>query len=150
MPPLPNSQIIIIGGGAVGCGVAYALARAGQTDILLLEREDEVGLATTSQGAGLCGQVRDSAGRTRLAMHSVATFRELQADPDAKPDWHEVGSLRIALSAQRAEEFGRLKKAADAAGLETAFLDPGQAKRRWPLMDFSQAACVLWCPYSAG
>ena len=146
MSQLPDSEIIIGGGGAIGCGVAHALAKAGKTDILLLERGEDLGQATTSQGAGLCGQARDSAERIQLAMHSVATFRELQADPDAKPDWHEVGSLRIALSAQRAEEFGRLKKAADAAGLETAFLDPGQAKRRWPLMDFSQAASVLWCP----
>src|SRR5207247_8090773 len=98
---------------------------------------EDIGQATTSQAAGPCGQARDSTERIQLAMHSVAPFRELQADPDAKPDWHEGGSLRIALSAQRAEEFGRLKKAADAAGLETAFLDPEEAKRRWPLMDFS-------------
>ena len=81
----------------------------GKTDILLLERASDVGQVTTSQGAGLCGQVRDSAERIKLAMHSVATFRELQRDPDVKPDWHEVGSLRIALTERRAEEFRRLK-----------------------------------------
>src|SRR5216117_601448 len=134
---LPDSEIIIGGGGAIGCGVAHALAKAGKTDILLLERREDLGQATTSQGAGLCGQVRDSAERIQLAMHSVATFRELQSDPDAKPDWHEVGSLRIALSDQRAEEFSRLKTAADAAGLETDLLEHAQAKRRWPLLDFT-------------
>src|SRR6266545_664613 len=143
---LPNSEIIIIGGGAVGCGVAYALVKAGRTDILLLERADDVGQATTSQGAGLCGQARDSAARIKLAMHSVATFRELQKDPDVKPDWHEVGSLRIALSERRAEEFRRLKQTADAAGLETALIDQKEARRRWPLMDFSNATAILWCP----
>src|SRR5213078_4371749 len=55
MPGIPNSEIIIIGGGAVGCGVAYALAKAGKTDVLLLERAADLGQATTSQGAGLCG-----------------------------------------------------------------------------------------------
>ena len=119
---IPNAEIIVIGGGAIGCGVAYALARAGKTDVLLLERGADVGQATTSQGAGLCGQPRDSVERIKLAMHSVATFRELQQDPDVKPDWHEVGSLRIALSERRAEEFRRLKQAADAAGLETALI----------------------------
>src|SRR5881396_2848974 len=146
MTQLSNTEIVIVGGGAVGCGVAYALAKAGKTDILLLERGEDVGQATTSQGAGLCGQVRDSAERTRLAMHSVATFRELQADPDAKPDWHEVGSLRVALSDRRAEEFRRLKTVADEAGLETTLLNPAEAKSRWPLMDFTQATSVLWCP----
>ena len=146
MSTLPNREIIIIGGGAVGCGVAYALAKAGKTDILLLERAAELGQATTCQGAGLCGQARDSAERIKLAMHSVATFRELQKDPDVKPDWHEVGSIRIALSEKRAEEFRRLNRAADEAGLETSLIDNNEAHRRWPLMDFSHATAVLWCP----
>ena len=141
-----SAEIIIIGGGAIGCGVAYALAKAGKTDILLLERAEDVGQATTSQGAGLCGQARDAAERIKLAMHSVATFRELQKDPEVKPDWHEVGSLRIALSDKRAEEFRGLKSAADEAGLETALINNKEAKRRWPLMDFAHVRAVLWCP----
>src|SRR5262245_9065808 len=141
-----DHEFIIIGGGAVGCGVAYALAKAGHRDILVLERAPDVGLATTSQGAGLCGQVRDSVERIHLAMHSVATFRELQRDPEVQPDWHEVGSLRIALNDRRAKEFTALKQAADAAGLETAFLDPAEAGRHWPAMDFTQTKAVLWCP----
>ena len=51
MTQLSNAEIIIIGGGAVGCGVAYALARAGKTNILLLERAKDVGQVTTAQGA---------------------------------------------------------------------------------------------------
>ena len=146
MTPLSNAEFVIIGGGAVGCGVAYALAKAGQKDILLLERAPDLGQATTSQGAGLCGQPRDSVERIRLAMHSVATFRELQQDPDAKPDWQEVGSLRIAQSEKRAEEFRQLKRASDEAGLETALIDRAEAKRLWPLMDFKSATAILWCP----
>lgn len=141
-----DAEIIIIGGGAIGCGVAYALAKAGKTDILLIERAGDVGQITTSQGAGLCGQVRDSAERTRLAMHSVAVFRELQKDSDVSPDWHEVGSLRIALSERRAEEFQQLKQMADAAGLDAELIDNHEAKRRWPPMNFSQVKAVLWCP----
>src|SRR5262245_11033583 len=96
---LPSrAQFVIVGGGAVGCGVAYELAEAGCSDILLIERAEELGQITTSQGAGLCGQPRDSVERVKLAMRSVATFRKLQLDAEAKPDWHEVGSLRIALS----------------------------------------------------
>jgi glycine/D-amino acid oxidase-like deaminating enzyme len=140
-----DAEIIIIGGGAVGLGVAYALSSAGRTDILLLERADEVGQVTTAQGAGLCGQVRDSAERIRLAMHSVAVFRELQRS-DSPPDWHEVGSLRIAVGADRAREFERLNRAADEAGLETHLIAREEAQRRWPLMDFARVKSVLWCP----
>jgi glycine/D-amino acid oxidase-like deaminating enzyme len=141
---LPNAEYIIVGGGAVGLGVAYALAKAGKTDILLLERAEDVAMVTTSQGAGLCGQPRDSAERTRLAMHSVAVFRELQKS-EVKPDWHEVGSLRVALSDARAEQVRQLKKVADEAGLETELLDNREASRHWDQMDFSGAKAVLWC-----
>ncbi len=145
MPSLSDHEIIIIGGGAIGAGCAYALAKAGHTDVLVLDRADDVGAVTTAQGAGLCGQIRDSAERIRLAMHSVATFRELQAG-EVKPDWHEVGSVRVALTARRAEEFDRLIVAADAAGLEARLIDHAEASRRWPLMEFDGAKSVLWCP----
>src|SRR5580765_1582537 len=96
---LPSrAKYVIVGGGAVGCGVAYLLAEAGCKDILLVERADDLGKVTTSQGAGLCGQPRDAVERIKLAMRSVATFRKLQKESEVKPDWHEVGSLRIALS----------------------------------------------------
>src|SRR3954463_16820593 len=108
---LPSrARFVIVGGGAIGCGVAYSLAEAGGKDILLLERADDLGQVTTSQGAGLCGQPRDSVERIKLAMRPVATFRKLQQDPEVKPDWHEVGSLRIALSDKRAAECEGLKK----------------------------------------
>jgi glycine/D-amino acid oxidase-like deaminating enzyme len=143
---LADAEYVIIGGGAIGCGVAYSLAKAGATNVLVVERAADVGQATTSQGAGLCGQVRSTSERTRLAMHSVATFRELQRDPDVRPDWHEVGSLRVALSRDRAEEFRQLCAVADRAGLETELLDGPQAARRWPPLDFRAATAVLWCP----
>src|SRR6186713_1734478 len=146
MSQLPDAEIVVVGGGAIGCGVAYALAKAGKSDILLLERTDDVGQVTTSQGAGLCGQVRDSAERIKLAMHSVATFRELQKNSVVKPDWQEVGSIRIALNDRRANEFRQLKQAADDAKLEAALIDNTEAKRRWPLLDFTHAKAVLWCP----
>src|SRR4029077_7363658 len=127
-----RAQYVIVGGGAVGCGVAYSLADAGCKDILLLERADDLGQVTTSQGAGLCGQPRDSVERIKLAMRSVATFRQLQKDPDVKPDWHETRSLRIALSERRAAEFEQFKKFCDEAGLETSLLKPDEAQQRWP------------------
>jgi glycine/D-amino acid oxidase-like deaminating enzyme len=144
---LPSrARFVIVGGGAVGCGVAYSLAEAGCTDILLVERADELGQMTTSQGAGLCGQPRDSVERIKLAMRSVAIFRKLQLNCSEKPDWHEVGSLRIALSEKRAEELKKLKQFSDEAGLETALLEPDQAAERWRPMNFGRVTAVLWCP----
>lgn len=145
MNSIPNAEIIIVGGGAVGVGCAYALAKAGRVDVLVLERAEDVGAITTSQGAGLCGQVRDSEERTRLAMHSVEVFRELQRSV-VKPEWREVGSVRVALSDRRAEEFRRLVRTAEDAGLEAGLISGEEAKRRFPHMDFSSATSILWCP----
>lgn len=141
-----HAEIVIIGGGAVGCGVAYSLAKAGKTDVLLLEKEPTVAAVTTPQAAGLVGQVRNSVERTKLAMWSVETFSELQRDEEANPGWRQVGSLRIALCDERVEEFKRMKTVADESGLEVEFIDNQTACRKWPAMQFDRAKAVLWCP----
>jgi glycine/D-amino acid oxidase-like deaminating enzyme len=146
MTPISDAEFIIIGGGAVGCGVAYSLATAGVKNILLIERAPDVAQVTTSQGAGLCGQPRNTIERTKLAMHSVKTFRELQRDPKVQPEWHEVGSIRVALTDRRAEEFRQLKLIADQAGLEAELIDKASAKKLWPDMVFNEATAILWCP----
>jgi glycine/D-amino acid oxidase-like deaminating enzyme len=145
MSSIDSAEMVVIGGGAVGVGCAYALAKAGCKSVLVLERSDDVGTVTTSQGAGLCGQVRDAVDRIHLAMHSVATFRELQRS-EVKPDWNEVGSLRLALSERRVQEFQRLKAACDDAGLETHFLDKEATLKVWPGLCLDQVRSVLWCP----
>jgi glycine/D-amino acid oxidase-like deaminating enzyme len=146
MSPVSDAEYLVIGGGAIGCGVAFYLAEAGITDVLVLEKEPALAAVTTSQAAGLVGQVRSSVERTRLAMESVRTFSRMQGDPELQPGWRQVGSLRLALTAARVEEFSRLKAVADQSGLEAHFLDAGEAGRLWPAMDFSRVLSILWCP----
>ncbi|MCE9546040.1 MAG: FAD-binding oxidoreductase [Planctomycetia bacterium] len=144
---LSPAEFVIIGGGAVGCGMAYALAKAGHTDVLVIEKEPSLCNVTSSQGAGLCGQIRSSAERTRLAMFSARTFKELEAaGGPARPNWHAVGSLRLAHSDARVAEFARLKQVSDEVGLEVELIDIGRAKKLWPNMTFAGIQAVLWCP----
>jgi glycine/D-amino acid oxidase-like deaminating enzyme len=146
MTALQGAELVVIGGGAVGCGVAYSLAKAGHRDVQVVERAEDLAQVTTSQGAGLCGQVRSTRERIELAMYSASTFRELEKDSEVTPDWHEVGSLRLALSEEHALLLRQLQKVGKQAGLETALIENGEAKRRWPLMDFRDVKAVLWCP----
>ncbi|MCH8045379.1 MAG: FAD-binding oxidoreductase [Planctomycetes bacterium] len=146
MPNLDDAQIVIIGGGAVGCGVAYSLAAAGKTDVLLLEREPALAAVTSAEAAGLVGQVRSSVERTRLAMWSVETFSELQQHDEANPAWRQVGSLRLALTDERVDEFNRLAAVAEQSGLEVSFLSNDAAQEKWPLLSFDRVKSVLWCP----
>jgi glycine/D-amino acid oxidase-like deaminating enzyme len=146
MGELGDAEIVIVGGGAIGCAVAYRLAEAGVTDVLLFEKNPALASATTAQAAGLVGQVRSSADRVRLAMDSVTTFTRLQAEGGATPNWRPVGSLRIALTDARVEEFERLRATARSAGLEVELLDRAGAKARWPGLVTEAAKAILWCP----
>jgi glycine/D-amino acid oxidase-like deaminating enzyme len=141
-----KAEIVVIGGGAVGCGAAYSLAMAGKRDVLLVEKEPHLAAATTPQAAGLVGQVRNSVERTQLAMWSVETFSRLQQNEQVNPGWRQVGSLRIALCEERVREFQHMQAVADEAGLEARFIDNHEAKRHWPAMDFSRVKAALWCP----
>ncbi|MEX2307945.1 MAG: FAD-binding oxidoreductase [Pirellulales bacterium] len=143
---LKHAEIVIIGGGAVGCAVAYSLANAGKTDVLLLEKEPTVAAVTTPQAAGLVGQLRNSVERTKLAMWSVATYSQLQRDEQVNPGWRQVGSLRIALCDERVAEFKRMKAVADEAGLEADFIDNRTARAKWPMINFDRVQAVVWCP----
>src|SRR6266436_1943988 len=87
-----QAEIVVIGGGAVGCAIAYSLAKVGKTDVLLVEKEPTLAAVTTPQAAGLVGQVRNSVERTKLAMWSVKTFSQLERYEQTKPGWRQVGS----------------------------------------------------------
>ena len=146
MAELSDAEIVIVGGGAIGAAAADALARSGKCDILLIEKEPSLAAATTAQAAGLVGQVRSSMDRVKLAMWSVATFAELERREETGPSWRQVGSLRIAATPERAEEFRRLRQVAAEAGLEVELLDAPAASRLWPGMRFAEAKAILWCP----
>ena len=85
MDTLGDAEIVVIGGGGVGCGVVHSLRQAGKTEVLLLEKNEALATETTSQAAGLVGQVRTSVDRVKLAMWSVKTFSAMEAEPEAKP-----------------------------------------------------------------
>jgi glycine/D-amino acid oxidase-like deaminating enzyme len=145
-----DAEVTVVGGGAVGCAVAYTMARAGYRDIQVIERGELAG-ATSGQAAGLVGQVRSTPERTRLAMASVATFSRIEQDTGQPADWRQTGSIRIAMTAQRAAEFRDLAAVAAAAGLEVEFLRPAQLSELCPVLDASAgyasaATAALWCP----
>jgi glycine/D-amino acid oxidase-like deaminating enzyme len=144
MPTLRDAQIVIVGGGAVGCAVAYFLAQGGPRDVVLLEK-DELAAGTTSQAAGLVGQVRLSPARVRLAMFSVRTFRALARDTGRDPDYRAVGSLRLALTAEREAEFRQLVAVGQREGLDVELVPAREAAKRFPLLDVTRVRAALWC-----
>lgn len=140
-----DAEVTIIGGGAVGCAVAYVLARAGYRDIQVLEQGELAG-ATSGQAAGLVGQVRASKERCRLAMASVAEYSRIEQETGSTADWRQTGSVRIAMTARRAAEFQVLAEVARSAGLEVEFLTAARLTGLCPMLDTTRVAAALWCP----
>ena len=94
-----SARAVVIGGGVGGASILYWLTRLGWNDVLLCERADLTS-GSTFHSAGLVGQLRSSLSLTKMMMASVELYRTLEAEVGLETGWHEVGSLRLASSAE--------------------------------------------------
>lgn len=135
MATIPTeARAVIIGGGVIGCSVAYHLARIGWREVVLLERK-QLTCGTTWHAAGLIGRLRNSLNLTRLATYSADLYRGLEAETGVATGFKQNGSLGVALSAQRMTEFARLASTAKVFGLDVEVLTPPQVQDRYPLLN---------------
>ncbi len=125
---------LIIGGGIIGCSIAYHLAKSGEKDVVLLEKA-ALTEGATWHAAGLVGQLRSSRNTTRMLQKSVAMYDKLQAETGLNSDWKKVGSLRLAASKDRMLEAKRLTTMARSFGLEMNIISPDEAKALFPYID---------------
>ena len=125
---------LIIGGGILGCSIAYHLTRRGEKDVVLLER---AGLTegATWHAAGLVGQLRSSRNTTRMLKKSVEMYDRLQNEEGMQFDWKKTGSLRLAATAERMLEAKRLATMARSFDLEMHIISPEEAKELFPLIE---------------
>ena len=145
MTEVRDAEVTIVGGGAIGCAVAYALARAGYRDVQVVEQGELAG-ATSGQAAGLVGQVRATRERCLLAMASVVAYTRIEPETGYPADWRPTGSVRLALTAERAAEFRALAAVARSAGLEVEFLTAARLAELCPMLDTGGVVAALWCP----
>ncbi len=118
-----HARAVIIGGGVSGCSVAYHLAKAGWTDVVLLERK-QLTSGTTWHAAGLIGQLRGSANMTRLAKYSADLYVKLAAETGVETGMRQVGSISVALTAARHEELLRQATVARIFDVEVHEISP--------------------------
>ena len=121
-----RARIVIIGGGVGGTSVAYHLTKLGEKDVLLLDR-NELTSGSTFHSAGLVGQLRADPTLTKMNMHSVDLYRQLELT-DTPPSWRECGSIKIASSPERMEEIRRQIGWARTFGLDLTEISPKQAE----------------------
>lgn len=140
-----RARIVVIGGGILGCSIAYHLTALGETDVVLLEQHKLTDGATW-HAAGLVGQLRSSRNTTRMLEHSVELYRRLEAETGQAVDWHEVGSLRLACSPERVMELRRLATMAKSFGLPMEIISPEEAQAKFPLMSTDDVLAAAFLP----
>ena len=146
MPDLPTSaKAVIIGGGIIGCSVAYHLGKLGWTDTVLLERK-KLTSGTTFHAAGLVGQLRTSANITQLLGYSVDLYKRLEAETGLQTGWKMNGGLRLACNPERWTEVKRQATTAKSFGLEMHLLTPREAQDLWPLMTIDDLVGAAFLP----
>ena len=95
-----TARVIIIGGGVIGCSVAYHLAKKGWKEIILLERK-QLTSGTTWHAAGLIAQLRASANMTKLAKYSQELYGNLEKETGVSTGFKRCGSITVALTEER-------------------------------------------------
>src|SRR3954452_13429502 len=144
--PLPEqAKIVIVGGGILGCSIAYHLTAMGERDVVLLEQH-RLTEGATWHAAGLVGQLRSSRNTTRMLEHSVELYGRLEAETGQAVDWHQVGSLRLACSADRVLELKRLATMAKSFGLPMEIMSAQRAQEMFPLMSTTDVLAAAFLP----
>ena len=145
MPNRTHAEIVIIGGGIIGCSIAYHLTRMGKKDVVILEKSG-VTHGATWHAAGLVGQLRSSRNVTRMLQRSVELYDRLEQETGQALDWKKVGSLRLACSSERLLEIKRAATMAKSFGLEMHIVTPKEAQDLFPLMTTIDVIAAAFLP----
>lgn len=143
--PPRQADIVVIGGGIVGCSVAYHLTQLGLSDVVLFERK-QLTCGTTWHAAGLVGQLRASKNMTQLAQYSTELFASLAAQTGQETGYQSTGSITLALHAERLEELKRQATMANAFGVNCQLIEPEFVRERWPGIDTDDVLGGVYLP----
>ncbi|MBV1865840.1 MAG: FAD-dependent oxidoreductase [Rhodobacteraceae bacterium] len=144
MTKVPNhARAVIIGGGVIGCAVAYHLAKLGWKDVVLLERK-QLTSGTTWHAAGLIGQVRASSTMTKLAKYTRDLYAGLEAETGLSTGLKTTGSITVALTDERREEILRQATMARAFGVDAYEISPTEVKQRYQHLNISDVTAGIY------
>jgi 4-methylaminobutanoate oxidase (formaldehyde-forming) len=144
LPP-SHARAVVIGGGVSGCSVAYHLVKAGWREVVLLERR-KLTSGTTWHAAGLIGQLRGNANMTRLARYSAGLYTSLEAETGIATGFRQVGSISVALTADRHEELLRSATLARAFDVEVHEISPSEVKAMYPHLEVGDVRGAVHLP----
>jgi glycine cleavage system aminomethyltransferase T/glycine/D-amino acid oxidase-like deaminating enzyme len=140
-----RAQVVIVGGGVMGCSVAYHLTRLGWTDVLLLEQGHLSG-GTTWHAAGLVGPLRASESGTRLVQYSAELYASLEEETGLATGYRNVGGVIVARTEDRMVQLRRTAANAAAYDLDCELISPERAQELWPPMQVTDVLGAIHLP----
>ncbi|MBW1950205.1 MAG: FAD-dependent oxidoreductase [Deltaproteobacteria bacterium] len=129
-----HARVVVIGGGINGCSVLYHLTKLGWTDVVLVEK-NELTSGSTWLAAGNVVQWTSSRTASRLHQYSIRLYRDLETETGQSTGWHTTGSLRLATTRDRMDEYRHVLSKDHALGIECYLLSPEEAKEHFPFME---------------
>ena len=143
---LPSrARVVIIGGGVIGCSVAYHLSKLGWRDVLLLERK-QLTCGTTWHAAGLVGTLRATYNMSALARYSADLYESLEAETGQATGYLRNGSLSVATHQERFAELKRGASMARLCGFPCEVVSPDRAREIWPLLNIEDVVGAVHLP----
>ena len=143
---LPDrAEIVVIGGGIVGCSVAYHLAQLGRRDVVVLERGKLTG-GTTWHAAGLVTQLRNNRTLIEIAKYGVELYQRLEAENGHPTGFRQSGSVTVARNEGRMDELRKIASLGRSFGIEIEPISLGEAGEMWPLMRIDDLVGAIHIP----
>ncbi|PYL01363.1 MAG: FAD-dependent oxidoreductase, partial [Verrucomicrobia bacterium] len=140
------AKVVIVGGGIVGCSVAYHLTKLGWKDVVVLEQNQLAG-GTTWHAAGLIGRLRTTNSMTRINKYSAELYAGLEKETGHPVGWKQVGSLIVARSKDRMTQLRRTAAISEWFGVEVQLISPESAGQKWPLLRIDDVLGAAWLPH---
>ena len=140
-----KANVVIIGGGIIGCSVAYHLGKLGWKDIVLLERK-QLTCGTTWHAAGLIAQLRATKNMTRLAKYSQELYQKLEDETGLSTGFKRNGSITVALTNERMEELKRSAAMGRSFGVEIDEISSREILEKYPNLNIDDVVGGLWLP----
>jgi sarcosine oxidase subunit beta len=141
-----TSDVVIIGGGCMGVSVAYHLAERGQTDVVLVEREPQLGAGSTGRNAGGFRHQFSHTANIALSKESIALFAAFERVVGSPIDFWPDGYLFLLSSAESVEAFKRNVALQHGHGIPVEWLSAERAARLCPGLDVNGVLGATFCP----
>jgi len=138
-----SAGVVIIGGGVIGLGIAYHLAKIGADDVLLIER-NQLTSGTSWHAAGIVGPLRANTNLTKLAAYATELFPALEEETGQSTGYRQTGGVWLAGSDDRMIELRRIADIGEMAGIAAEMISPDEIRARVPFLRVDDLEGGLW------